>query len=468
MLSLNLKEALVNLDNQHSYNLSYTPCQKALDFYASGLTARQRMWLGGVRTLKTSSILKEVSCHLHGIYPEWWNGYKYDRPTRWLVGTVKKEKTRDVLQKYLLTGDSQFNLKPFIHPSLVTEDYKSKEVSKGFGKIFIRHVSGGISELKFGSFEEGASKHQSETLDGVHIDEAPSHELYMEFLNRTAAFGDYRTFVLISMWPEFGRDELVDFFMNKGSAGESVDHHFYMHSSWSDNPFLPEAEKTRLRLGSPDYLLEAREHGIPIFGVGKVFTVKESDIICPRFEIPSWFRLIAGIDPSATSKGFWGAVLMAYDPDNDVVYVIRDYKKSGLTMSEHCDNLLKFIPSWCYAICDPAGGGEDQATKESALQFLSRHGIHIVKANKAKMRKEAIIGEIEIRMRSDKFKSFETCPFYRDEMRRYSRDEKGRILKENDHTLDASFYALAALSYAKTDPLFLPHMQPINSNRGFL
>lgn len=451
--------------NQELYALHYQPSQKALEFYASGLNARQRMWLGAVRSLKTSSVVNEVACHLHGFYPPYWNGYRYDRPVRWLCGTVKAQKTRDVLQKYFLEGDRQFGLLPFIHPSRIVSATRTGGVPNAVDRLYVRHISGGVSELKFVSFAEGASGLQSETFDGAHLDEAPDFDVYNEVLYRTTAFGDYRTFVLLTMWPEHGRDELVDFFMNKGSAGESVEDHFYMHSSWQDNPFMTDDEKIRLRNATPEYLLEAREHGLPIFGVGKVFTMKEESIVVDPFEIPGHFKLIYGIDPSATSKGFWGVALLAYDADQDIVYVVKDYKQSGLTMSEHHDNLFNVVPDWCVGVCDPAGGGEDTETRESALQFLQNpmHQRVIVKAHKANKAKEATIGDIEIRCRSGKFRIFNSCKHYLDEWRRYSRDDKGKIIKENDHCLDASFYALNRLDYAKS-----PDFADIDEKEEFL
>ena len=429
---------------------TYIPTPKALDFYASGLTARQRLLLGAVRSRKTSLALKEVSCHVHGNYPSWWNGYKYDRPTRWLVGTVKAEKTRDVLQKYLLEGDPQFGLKPFIHPDLIVDRY-SGSIKNSVSKLFVKHVSGGISEIKFSSFSEGASGLQSETFDGVHLDEAPDFDVYQEILFRTTAFGDYKTFVILTMWPERGMDELVSFFMNKGSAGESIEDHFYMHCSWADNPTMSEEEKIRLRQGTPEYLLDAREHGIPVFGMGKVFRMKEEIVVTAAFEIPKHFALVYGLDPAATSGGTYGVVLMAHDRDNDIIYIVKDYKKSNITPVEHHNNLMHIIPDWVTGIADPAGGGEDQHTRESTLDFFRRMGRDLVVASKTKGKKEAIIDEIEMRTRSGKFKIFDTCTNYLDEWRRYSRDDKGKIIKQNDHTLDASFYALSGLHSAKTE-----------------
>jgi hypothetical protein len=56
-----------------------------------------------------------------------------------------------------------------------------------------------------------------------------------------------------------------------------------------------------------------------------------------------------------------------------------------------------------------------------------------------------------MRCRSGKFFIFETCTDYLNEWRRYARDEDGKIIKKNDHCLDASFYALKKLKHAKTE-----------------
>lgn len=428
--------------NQLLYTAQYQPSDKALEFYTATLEARQLLWMGGKRSLKTTSVCYMTACHLLGIYPKWWPGYRYDRPIRAMVGTVKATKTRDVLQKYFLDGEPEFGLYPFLHPDKILDKVPATGIPRGLDKLKVRHASGGISELKFMSFAEGAGNLQSERYDLVHLDESASLEVYLECLHRTAAMGDYATFVFLTMWPEHGRDNVVDFFMNKGSAGEIIKGHFYMHSSWANNPFMRDEEKQRLRDATPLHMLEAVEHGIPIFGVGKVFTMDESTVLCNPFEVPDHYRLIAGIDPSATSKGYWGAVLLALDPDTECVYVIKNYKETGLTIGEHYDNLRQMIPKWVNCVMDPSGGGEDQATKLSALEFLRERGMNIVKADKTKNKKEAIIGQIEGLCRSNKFHIFNNCHHYLDEWRRYARDEGGRILKENDHTLDASFYAL--------------------------
>lgn len=446
MFNLN---AFSSLDDQYFFNSTYIPTPKGLEFYASGLNARQRLLLGAVRSRKTSLVLKEVSCHLNGIYPNWWNGYRYDRPTRGLVGTVKAEKTRDVLQKYLLEGDSQFGLKPFIHKSLIVDKYAGS-LRNSVSKLFVKHISGGYSELKFCSFSEGAAGLQSETFDFAHLDEAPDFDVYQEILYRTAAFGDYRTFVMLTMWPERGRDELVSFFMNKGAPGECVDDHFYMHCSWSDNPTMTEDEKKRLRQATPEYLLSAREHGIPVFGTGRVFHFKEEDYTIDDFEVPKHFSFIYGLDPAASSNGTYGMVVIAHDRDNDISYVIKSYRKSNITISEHHQNIASLIEHWFPGISDPAGGGEDQMTREKYIDYFIRMGLHLKKARKGKGTKETNVTDTIIRIRSGKFKIFKSCTHLLEEFRSYSRDENGRIMKENDHCIDACFYALSDLGYAKS------------------
>ena len=89
-------------------------------------------------------------------------------------------------------------------------------------------------------------------------------------------------------------------------------------------------------------------------------------------------------------------------------------------------------------------------------------------ADKAKGNKEATVDDIEMRCRSNKFKIFDTCTEYLDEWRRYARDEKGKIIKKNDHCLDASFYALRQLGYAKTERQQERYAPPIRRMPGFM
>jgi len=51
---------------------------------------------------KSFSGAAEMSYHLTGIYPEWWEGKRYDQPITAWAGGVSNETTRDIVQYELL------------------------------------------------------------------------------------------------------------------------------------------------------------------------------------------------------------------------------------------------------------------------------------------------------------------------------------------------------------------------------
>jgi hypothetical protein len=244
--------------------------------------------------------------------------------------------------------------------------------------------------------------------------------------------------------------------LDNGAEGEVKDGRFYIMASWQDNPYLKPETIEHLRKSIPKWQLEAREHGVPVFGQGKVFTMMESELLVEPFEIPKHFAFVYGLDPSASSGGTWGAVLLAHDRDSDIVYVVRDYKLSNATPTEHASNILQMVPDWCTGMVDPAGAGENMHTKEKTLDFLQiKSGLRLVKAHKTNNAKEAVIDEIYERVRGDRFKVFNSekgfgCRHVVNEWRQYARDENGIIIKKNDHCLDAMFYALNGLAQART------------------
>lgn len=438
----------------------FKPIPKMLEYYKAALGSSERLILGGNRSGKTYNVLEEGYYHVTGLYPEeWWPGYRFNRPIIAILASYRLTDTRDILQKKLFEGDIQDNIPPIIHESLIVS--RANTSLKGaYDYVDIRHISGGVSRIYFKAYKQGASSFQGVKADWIHLDESVGFDVYQESLLRTASFNESKTFINVTMWPEKGQDELVCHFMNNGNADEIANNRFYMHLSWDDNIHMPESEKIRLEQSIPEWQREARIKGIPVFGQGKVFIQPESEIFIKPFDLrdPRYrhFAYIYGLDPSATSGGTWGFVLLAYDRDNDFVYACRDYKLSNVTPSEHSSNMSRIIPFLgCYGMCDPAGAGENQHTKESTIEFLQNTcGLKLIKANKVNGTKEAVIDSIYERIRRGTFKIMydpETnsgCTNLVKEWRQYSRDEKGQIIKKNDHCIDALFYSYNGLEHA--------------------
>ncbi len=452
ILDTNIEDVKVQAQKNFFF---YRPTPKQSQFHEASLCAKERLFLGGNRTGKTNAVCMELAFHLTGVYPEWWNGYRFSRPINAISASISLKDTRDILQKKLFAGDIDGSMPPLLHESYIVEKTHTN-VAGAWDTVWIKHVSGGKSELKFKAFQQGESSWQGVKADFIHMDELPNFKVYQEALVRISEFDNEKTFLVASMWPEKGKDELIAHFMDHGAEGEVKDGRFYIMASWQDNPYLKPETVEHLRKSIPKWQLEAREHGIPVFGQGKVFTMLEPEIFVKPFEIPKHFSYVYGLDPSASSGGTWGCVVLAYDRDASVVYVVRDYKLSNATPTEHANNILSIVPDWCTGMVDPAGAGENMHTKEKTLDYLAeKAGLRLVKAKKTNSAKEAVIDEIYERVRSDSFKIFftengEGCRHLVKEWRQYARDEDGLIIKKNDHCIDALFYALGGLPYARS------------------
>lgn len=67
-------------------------------------------------------------------------------------------------------------------------------------------------------------------------------------------------------------------------------------------------------------------------------------------------------------------------------------------------------------------------------------------------------------MCSGRLKVFNTLPLWLAEFRLYRRDDKGKIVKKNDHLMDATRYlAFSGLDYATTKPMhYSPHKNSLH------
>ena len=81
-----LQDLAIDVAEDMRYNqLKYfRPFEHQLKFFSTGNSERRGI-LAANRIGKTVSTCFETACHLTGIYPEWWNGYKFDKPITCMV-----------------------------------------------------------------------------------------------------------------------------------------------------------------------------------------------------------------------------------------------------------------------------------------------------------------------------------------------------------------------------------------------
>jgi hypothetical protein len=68
-----------------------------MDAFRAGKDYRQRMALCANQVGKTTFGLYELMVHATGLYPDWWEGYRFDGANEWWVGGVSQNEVRDSL-----------------------------------------------------------------------------------------------------------------------------------------------------------------------------------------------------------------------------------------------------------------------------------------------------------------------------------------------------------------------------------
>ena len=185
---------------------------KHLEFFRAGSEYKERAFIAGNRTGKTTAGCYEDALHLTGEYPDWWEGRRFSCPTDgWCAGD-KNLTVRDILQRELLGpwGDFGTGLLP---ADTILSWTRKRGVANAVDTVYVRHSSGqgdnAVSQLGFKSYAEGRENFQGTSKHFVHFDEEPSIQVYREALMRTMIVpGDpagglvYLTFTPLRGWSE--------------------------------------------------------------------------------------------------------------------------------------------------------------------------------------------------------------------------------------------------------------------------
>ena len=174
---------------------------------------RERLFMAGNQLGKTLAGGMEIAMHLTGLYPEWWEGRRFDGPTRGWAAGVTGESTRDNPQRILVGPPSQesaWGTGTIPGDTIISTD-RARGVPNLLDNIIVRHKSGGDSHLAFKAYEKGREKWQGETLDFIWDDEEPPLDIYTEGFTRTnASMG----IIMITLTPLLGMSEVVRMFLN--------------------------------------------------------------------------------------------------------------------------------------------------------------------------------------------------------------------------------------------------------------
>jgi phage terminase large subunit-like protein len=160
---------------------------KQMQWFKLGKIHQECALFGGNRSGKTVAGTFADTLHLTGQYPDWWEGYRFDRPTEgWAAGDTGKN-TRDILQNALLgkPGDEAARGTGMIPGDLILRTTPKHGIADAVETVFVRHVpTGGVSTLQFKSYDQGREAFQGTAQDFIHLDEEPDIDIYTECLLR--------------------------------------------------------------------------------------------------------------------------------------------------------------------------------------------------------------------------------------------------------------------------------------------
>ena len=215
---------------------------------------------------------------------------------------------------------------------------------------------------------------------------------------------------------------------------------------WDDAPHLSADEKAQLRATIPPHLLDARTKGIPQLGSGAIYPVPEEDIAVDDFPVPDHWPKGYALD---VGWKVTAAVFGAHDRDQDVLYLWSIHKQGEAEPAIHA-HAVKQRGAWLPGVIDPAANGRSQVDGQRLKDLYTECGLRLaIAANQV----EGGIHSIWQRLSTGRLKVFRSCQAWFEEYRLYRRDEAGKVVKSNDHLMDATRYFEAnGLSWLKVAP----------------
>lgn len=457
-----MAELLQQIEEYEKYNkiAYFKPYPYQLKMFNAGTQHKARFACLANRCGKTFAGAMEMSYHLTGLYPEWWEGKRFDRPIKaWAIG-ITTDSTRKVMQLELM-GTISAKEANAIGSGSIPRACIGLDTMERDGDIIrvvrVMHVSGEESILEFRSTQSGTSVLMGTSQDFIWLDEESPHnslEIFTQCSTRTATTNGL---VLITATPENGLSALIQMFYDRKGL-------FIFHAGWDEVPHLSEETKKALLETYPEWEVEMRCKGIPSKGSGAIFQVEDSFISAPELRPMAHWPIIAGID-FGRSRDPSTIVYAAKDPSTEIVYL---FNEEYLDKDRSPENMARVILSSEYPEIPVIGPHDTNAVttdggNETRGVIMREHGVNllgttfsnpqelqnqITNIHKKHMGKEGGLAWMAHMMKQGKLKVCANLSYFFKEKQSYFYITKGgkTVPKDgDDHIIDAARLAVLSI-----------------------
>lgn len=214
---------------------------------------------------------------------------------------------------------------------------------------------------------------------------------------------------------------------------------------------LSEEAIAEARDKTPPHLRAAVIDGDPTMGAGNVYQVLRSDIEYDYIkdskgryiEVPPHWKRIGGLDVGHNVTAY---LSVAYDSDTDTVYVTDEFGAEQQPPAVVVAGIKHRKGHKHPIMIDPASRGRSQVDGRQLIVEYKKEGLDVRVAQNAV---EAGIHAVWERLSTGRLKIFKHCTRTFKEYEMYQRDINGKVVKKNDHFMDALRYAVMGIRQAK-------------------
>ena len=216
---------------------------------------------------------------------------------------------------------------------------------------------------------------------------------------------------------------------------------------WDDVPWLDEQTKAEILASTPPHLRATVSRGVPTIGSGAIYPIPVEDIVCDPFPIPPYYKKLYGMD---VGHRVTAAVFGALDPDTDTLYIYDEYVGELKVPEIHAAAVKRNALDWMPGVIDPSSQQGSQFNGEKLIVEYRKLGLRVRPADNSI---EDGIRKVWSRLELGKLKLFSNkTAKTQNEYLIYRRNDKGKIVKEHDHLMDALRYLVNTLHLAAPSP----------------